>query len=750
MDNSATIENPLELSEEQKRLDNYLKSEIDYTINLCNDASKKDYQRAYDLRNGTRSEEKFKYLWEAYGLEFPSELRHVPVLKSMFDALVGQERLSSLNYTITSKNPSVIKKIHRKRAERMVREILNRLERNIENNVNQAVKQSQGINTNLPQPNTNPEQELAKVEEEFSKWKSELEINSSDLMEWLIQSMRLKFHFGTFLDDLICAGQCYYQVKPVQVGRRPLFRVINPLGFFYPDDPNIRYVKDHERAVYREEMTVTQIFNQFGHKMTESDRKEFIEQYKDHITSNVQVSDTRLMEVEARKGKRGKGMTIPKQYVYYVEWKANNKIEYDDEELMVDSKTMQAVFSKKKKHKYRLDLYEGVRIGDGIYVDYGKSKYPRRPVDDPGYCYLSFNGLCYNDRNGKPYSLVLKTEDLADKIDIFHYHAESLVAMSGTKAVLVNFPDIPIWLGDDKMQRVMKWVGLVKQGAAILDTSQESDGAGKFNNSGDVDLTLDSSIKVIFDMIAALEETASKITGVSRHAIGALHERDGKGVTEMAMTRSTVVTQPLFSILNEVQREALTDLLDASSICYKDGITSSYRDDNGTKIFDIKPGELLSDNDVHVSDSGEESQAIEKLQSIAADLAVNQIIDAENIVDLFTIKSLTKLKQKIVSGIRNRREDKTAELEEMVKQYQGELAKLQKELENTKGSEGQLKQAELELKAEEVRSNRALKEKELAENSAFNSAKLALEEKRVELEGLELAYTDNAKEVRND
>src|SRR5690606_16706276 len=117
--------------------------EVDYTIALCNDSTKEKIKKAYDLRNGVRDNEEFEYLWKAYGIEFPSQMRHVPVLKSMFDALVGQERLSSLNYTITSKDPDVLKTISNKKKKKIINEIRFRLKKNLQENLDYVNKQQQ-------------------------------------------------------------------------------------------------------------------------------------------------------------------------------------------------------------------------------------------------------------------------------------------------------------------------------------------------------------------------------------------------------------------------------------------------------------------------------------------------------------------------------------------------------------------------------------------------------------------------------
>jgi hypothetical protein len=47
-------------------------------------------------------------------------------------------------------------------------------------------------------------------------------------------------------------------------------------------------------------------------------------------------------------------------------------------------------------------------------------------------CTLTVNGMFYSDRNGDPYSLVLKTANLQDKFDVLNFYRDNLIAESGT------------------------------------------------------------------------------------------------------------------------------------------------------------------------------------------------------------------------------------------------------------------------------------------------------------------------------
>ena len=150
--------------------------------------------------------------------------------------------------------------------------------------------------------------------------------------------------------------------------------------------------------------------------MKKKDLDRFIKDfYKLSADDGFEIIDGRLTEVRNSKqidsNNNQIGLNQSFINVYHVEWKANNKIEYSDEEFVeVEGNSAEIVLKRKKKFKYRLDRYEGIRIGEDIYMDMGKSKHIVRSKDNPSNCDLTFNGSTFSDRNGEPYSLVLKTE----------------------------------------------------------------------------------------------------------------------------------------------------------------------------------------------------------------------------------------------------------------------------------------------------------------------------------------------------
>ena len=64
--------------------------------------------------------------------------------------------------------------------------------------------------------------------------------------------------------------------------------------------------------------------------------------------------------------------------------------------------------------------------------------------------------MFYSDRNGDPYSLILKTANLQDKFDILNFYRDNLIATSGTVGDWIDLAHLPKVLGHDLTERLMK------------------------------------------------------------------------------------------------------------------------------------------------------------------------------------------------------------------------------------------------------------------------------------------------------
>lgn len=743
------------LSEREKLEDDYLRSEIDASIASCVTVDKVKVAEAYKIRNGVRDAKDFEYLWTAYGIEFPAEMRHIPVLRAIFDSLVGQAIMRPLKPHITCDDTASIDHIFNEHRNAILKEVMNYWDSKLRAATIMAEQTEEG--TEVQQ---NAKEFLDQLQKRYNSggFQADLEKDSKHILQWAIQRFKVKSKIMTMAEDLVTSGQAYYQIKVVQKGKKPINKIVNPLNIFYTKGTDVKFIKDCDRVVIRERIPVSVAWTLYGHKMKKEDQDRFVANWGKYIVnSQFEIMDYQFGSLEAgHKFPIQDLLNTPMTDISYVEWKANTREEIlEPEESHVEGVTEDRIMKLRTRYKFKLDRFEGTRVGEDIYVEMGRSKYVVRDPDDPENVSLSVNGICYNDRNGEPYSLVLKTKDLADKIDILHYHAEALLALSGSKALFVNYADIPAWMGVQPQQRVMKWLGYVKQGIAIVDLAQEGvQGNGKFQQYSDIDLSLSNAIITIFDMIDRLEATGYKVTGVSRQSVGQVTQSDGKGTSQIAIQGSEIVTAPLFATLDEIIEQYLTDLVNACRISYSEGIQGKILlGEEGQKIFSIKSEKFnLAHLNVHINTDGETQRDLDEVKAVAHKLIDNQLIDAKLSVDLVTIKSLTEIKQKIKESFENKDAEGKQQMMQELENYKAELDKTKKALEAMESMQLEVKERELAIRDKEASQKAALKNKELDNKMVIDNEKLINDDKRIDLEALQLAYPSggNNKEIRNN
>lgn len=732
-------------TEDEKLSEKYLKAEIDATINSISSISKAEVEAAYRVRNGERDINDFSYLWAAYGIQFPAQLRHIPVLRVVFDSLVGQYQNRPFKWQVSSSDSDSVNCMF----DQFRDDIMADVERYYVNRI-------RAFQLGAEQGGTEGErarQHLEKLKKKYESgtFQSDLEIDAKNMITWAIQRFNLKSILEEMVNHYATSGRAYYQTKVLRVGEKPLIRAINPINLYYHKPLNVRFIKDCDRVVYRERMSVVRIWHEYGHMMTSDQQKKFVQDYGQYILSEdleIIGADNAIVEPE-RMRDTDSSMTVQELNVDYVEFKSNVRVPMTEVEENIESGPHDKIREQKQRYKYRMDLFEGIRIGNDIHVAMGRNKLVTRDPDNPSYVSLTINGTCYNDINGKPYALALKVKDIGDKIDILHYHAENLLALSGSKAVMVDYPGIPAWIEGTPTQRVMKWLGFLKQGVGLVDSSQEN--AGNFQQGGPVDLSLSNTLEQIYRMAQILEDTAYRITGTNRQVLGNISQSDGKGTTELAIQGSAVVTQSFFSSFDHLAEQFMTDVANACRIAYGKGLVGNILlGEVGQRLFSIKSKQFpLAFLNVHISNSGDIERDLDSVRAVAQELITAGMLQADVAVDMVTLKSLTEIKKRIKESLESGDAQQKQQADDQIKQYEDQVKKLTAQVEQMTQSQDAAKQAEVQGKMQISAAEQDRKDRELAHKVGVDNEQLKLDARRVDLEAQQLAYSPGAREVKN-
>lgn len=708
---------PTEKSKESKE---YLEGKVNQLIAQALSTRREgDIKKAYDLRHGIRDTEQFEHITKKYGVEFPAHLSHTPLIDRHVKVLEGEMEELPLNYRISCMDKNSITRIAKDRnqakAGAIVSQASKQLKHNIEN-ANQDLK---------PTVDFLSEEELTKIETKYNtRWKSNLEVAAQHVLNYETQRLKFKnFSDKTFSDLTTCGNEFY--VSKILNGKYHWFERLDPRGCFYVKTSNTEFINRCDSFVYERMESLTEILSKWGDVITNEQRTELAE--GNNISNDyVIISGSPVIPDEFIADKYALGLGTKFYKVHYCEWTAVNKVD----------------------GKFRKDLYQGIRIDESVYVELGRYKEVTRDPDCPNDITLNFNGILYDEYEGKGRSMFLDTEDIQNKYDIYDFHLDNAVALSGNKVQTVILENIPNVFGNNQTERLLKHQEYTKHGFNYVSLGQ--DGSKEFNNYGQaVDLSLGSGVEQIRQNLQNLELRASLITGVSPAQMGEVSPYAGQGQTKLVVNRSSLVVRKLFSTHFKFCQAALTSILNNSRILYKKGFKGVYV--LGDLVYDFTLDEdiSLSYFGVTVSSDIFEWKAVEDYKQMAVQLAGQDKLDVADSVDIYTSKSMTEIKDKLVSNLEKKKQDKTQEMQQQLEQASKQIKELETKVQSFDQSKAKVDSERLVLDREKLTKEMDMRERELEEQTKANEALHEIKLKQLELEQLQITFSPASKEVKN-
>jgi len=753
----------LNVPEEEKNSFEYIRQRVDWLI-YTTVREKIHLQTARNLYTGRRDRDEFRYLEETFGIETPIEIKMTSLIKTRINALVGLLLDKVFTYTVGVNDVATIKIIEDDKKTELTKKL--------QATATRSTKQEEPLI---------PDGFLEDLELMLNtNFISEFEKSVQHLITYYRQSANITYKrkVKNLFKDLLITGECYYRSYVKAEGLDPIFEVKKPENIFYSINTNYEFLREgnvnHVNGVVcREFMTRSEILSKYGEMMDEDSKQAL-------FTNSPLLAGNQLLRHGRDLSRRAfhedehyynqiYGNTEDVLPVYHVEFIVNNPVEISDKEAeerrQVDRAEMEDSYGDVKEIEqvtYRQDRYEAIRIGYEIYLNVGKSKHVMRSTTDPYRCGLTYNGVMLNIREGKPASLALELKDLQDTYDILTFYRDNLIANSGVDGSRVNLAAIPKALGNNFMERVLKFLALRKQGVELIDPTEE--GANLFAHYGDFTASLNGNvIEAIEAVKESIERQADIISGVNRHMYQAAEVRDAVSNVRMGQQQTSLVTKEVFELADELQVNILIDMVNAGKIAYSKGKRGTYIMGPSTVAFEIAPKYFcFTDYDIHIVNNDIENTRIASLRANIPELIQAQLLDPDILVKLSMLDSTREILHIVEANLVKKRKENNAaqqlmsENEELKKAYE----EVQKTLEQLKAKENTYKDRELTLKEKESQHKMQLdaKKTELEERKTRALEEAAKQEiikdqEVIKLEREQLHSTNvhtNAREPKND
>lgn len=673
-----------------------------------NRSRKEEMQTYYDLYNSIYSEKDLKYVTNPFKQQdgFPAMAQDYNIIKPKIDLLLGEETKRPFNFRVVHTSDIATSEIQDKAKQMIVdyiqATIMSKLGPEEQARYQEAL-QSGEIMT--------PEQ----IQKYISKdYKDIAEITAYHSLNYLKNKLNITHEFFKGWKDALIGGEEIYYVGIVN--GEPCLQRINPIYFDYDSDTSdLEFIHEAQWCCYEMIMSLTEVYDRLYDKMSEKQLNELLDMMDDRSKGGVtpEVRKTSLDYPHIKTHSINGFSSNPFEeadniHVWHCCWKSLKKIGFVNiinpetgmpEEYQVDETYKETGNELDVEWKWIIEVWEGYRIGQDLYVGIQPVEYQHISADNPNAQRLPYTGVIYNNTNSRPRSLVSMMKPLQYMYIVLWYRLELAMARDKGKVVTMDITQIPKSMNID----VAKWMHYLSAlGVNFVNPYEEGwDIPGReggkpsqFNQISALDLTMANTIDQYINLMDKIESMLSEISGVSKQREGSISSNELVGNVERSVVQSAHITEPWFWVHNQVKKECLTMLLDTAKHAWKDNKTSiQYVLDDATRAFlTLSDDFFYEDMDIFVEDTTKNQQQIEALRNLMQPAMQNgaSLLD---IAEIVTMDNVTMIKNKL-EEIEQKRMEQQQQMEQAQAEREQQLVQMQNEV---KEEELMLKEAELDL-----------------------------------------------------
>ena len=663
--------------------------------------SYEEMQTLYDLYNSIFDEKDLKYVTDPFKQDdgFPASPQNFNIIRPKVDLLIGEETKLPFRFRVIRTSQNAASDIQEKMKSMLQEYIMAGIMAEMDPVA--AAEFKAGIENGEIMP---PE----KISEFISKdYKDVAESAATHALKFLKEKLNLPHEFNKGFKDLLIAGKEVYYVG-IRNGE-PHLESVNPMYVYHDQSPDIEFIEDGDYAARRMRMTAAEIYDRLNDKMTEKDLDALLEMSGAEINSGKYGKDAPIADYNHLKTKLiSNSSDITNDYIslWHCVWKSYKKIGFltyiDDmgelQETVVSEDYMQIGNEIDLTWKWVIEIWEGYKIGEDLYVGIQPIEYQHMNSENLNSQKLPYVGAIYSNSNSKSRSLVSLMKPLQYMYIIVWYRLELALARDKGKVITMDITQIPKSMGIDaaKWMHYLSAIGVnfvnpYEEGWDI--PGREGGKASAFNQITELDLTMANVIDQYINLMAKIEDMVGEISGVTRQRQGAVSNRELVGSVERAVTQSSLITEPLFWLHNQVKRNATKLLLDTSKEAWRNSGKHHLQyiyNDSARAFVTLSDNFFYEDHDVFVSDSNKDMSDVEMLRSLYQP-AMQGGASLLDIAEIMTLDNVSEIKNKL-SEIERKRMEMMNQQQEAEQTAQMQAIQVQNEV----------KMQELDLREQEI------------------------------------------------
>lgn len=776
-------------------------------------------KKNYDLYNDVIDLKDVESVCSPLGFDmntFPATMQNYPLCNPKIKLLLGEEQKRRFEWRAVSTNPDSISK----KEEEIMKDI-NRL----------LLEEIQEMQQKGEIDETELEQKLASIQEYYKYDYQDAQARmASSLLNYYWRQQNLQFKFNKGFEDALIAAEEYYRIDIVQ--GEPVVTKCNPLNIFVFGNGTNQFIDEADIIVEMGYHSFGQVVDEFHDELTTTQITELEDSIKKLFGAGTsskggsRVANYQNFYPTMRAGEfSSTPMEIPTSnnlfsnafyhfdangniLVVRVTWKSKRKVgklTYLDPEtgleltkFVDENYTPNEALGEKVKWMWINEYWEGIKIGKDIYVRIQPKPVQFRTMNNPSICKSGYVGAVYNVNDSRARSLYDQMKPYQYLYNIFMYRAELGFARYKFPIYEINTAVIPEGWETDKWLHYAEVLGyaFVDPTTEVAKGAAQGQLAGTFNTFGGRVMEsreVGNYIQSNISMLTYIEKQVGNISGISEQRQGQIENKELVGNVERAVTQSSHITEPWFSVHEHVKLRVLQTLLEVSKYCLRnetDKRLTYIMDDLSIKTAKVNGAELASsDFDIFMTHSQKYLEFEQSVKQLAHAAMQNGTVGFKEVMQLFlsnNIYDMTKIiesseekKKKEMQMAEQNKLKHEQEMMQIVEQNKQEALRLEHEkredeqlheilLERVKGEEAratkmleaqltsgegvdqneiQLKLKEFELKKQKQEEELSLKKKKLEDDKVMNEKKLAqdkeLKEKQIAVSKIKKKSSSN-------
>lgn len=680
-----------------------------------------EYQRMlanYQLYNNQINQADFERECNPFGIDvgqFKDEIKPYNKAPNKINVILGEEFKRPINFRTVLINTDGIRAKEEVKKQMLQQFFRFKIEKIIEN-----------YNTNF-QTDLSTE-DLIKPEEldRYMKYtyRDAKEEAANKLMQYLIRKEMIKDKMNDAYKHGLLSGYefVWVGVRNNEVSVEPL----NSLGVFYHKSPEVKYIQDGLYAGYRTFMNVGDILDLFGESMDPKDVERLenslgvlpgdngpSKQMKYNFESPIDRFFSNMYDQSYSEGSYGKPRGED-WLVAHVEWVSQKKVgfisfidEYGEEQTdmvsedfkvpeeavksTVDGKTTYSWDQFTFQWKWIPEVWEGVRIGDDIYVDIGPKKYQYRSIDNPWSVKLGYHGVCYSAMNADPISLMDRMKPFQYLYFIVAHKLKQLIARDRGQVYHFDLSMVPSEIGLEKTLYYLDQMDI-----DLFDPLKNAENPGAAQRGKITGATNRSNMQHIMNyvqLMAALDDQIGDVAGVNRAREGQISTREAVTNSQVNIQQSSTITEAIYFKPHEiVWQEIFNSMLQCAQTLFagKKMIKQFVLDDMSVEVLKLGPDDLNADFGIFVSNASKDVEVYNNLQALAQPLIQNDKAKFSDIISLFKGTSINELEKDIKESEQRLQQEQLQQIRAQQETQQQQIQAQQQEKEAERMFEMQL------------------------------------------------------------